>query len=329
MQIFHISRSGQKSDITDLLIRTTWSGDIKEVARKLEVSVAVNTNDPYFPKLYMDLGEMLVLFDDTGKELWRGYIFAKSKSLTGTETAYTAYDGLIYLTKSKISKNFKSMTAEQITKLLCTEFGVPTGQLAATNKPQSFVHHAKTVYEAIMTGYTLASHSTNRKYMPRMREGKLDVVLLGGQVAKRILTAETDLLESTYDESIDAMVNRVLIVNDKGGLEKIVEQELWRKNYGLLQDVYQREQGKDANQEARSKLYGMDRCVSVQVLGGKDAYDLVAGNAVQMIEHVTGLTGLFYIENDAHSFENGTHTLNLRLNFESVMDTYEPEAQGV
>ncbi|WP_152397547.1 XkdQ/YqbQ family protein [Paenibacillus guangzhouensis] len=328
MRIVYISRTNQKSDITELFIRATWSGDVKEVARKLEVSFAVNAGEPYLPKLFMDLGEMLMVIDDEGKELWRGYIFAKSKSLSGTEVTYTAYDGLIYLTKSKVSKNFKQVTAEQITNLLCKEFGIPVGQLAKTNIPQSFVHMGKTVYEAIMTGYTLASSRTKRKYMPRMREGKLDVVLLGETVVKRILTAETDLLESTVDESIDAMVNRVLIVNEAGSVERVVDNGPWVEKYGQMQEVYQKEEGKDANQEAKSRLYGMDRSASVQVIGGRDAYDLVAGNAVRMIEDVTGMTGLFYIENDSHSFENGVHTLNLQLNFEKVMDEYMPDEQG-
>lgn len=322
MRIWHISRTNKKSDITELVLRCTWSGDIKQVARKLELSLAVSEANRYLPQVYIDLGEMLLLEGDEGRELWRGYVFTKNKSLSGTEMSYTAYDGLIYLTKSKISKNFKNMTAEQITKLVCTEFGVPVGSLASTkNKTQSFVHSGKTVYEAIMTAYTNAYHHTEIMYMPRMRQGKLDVIPIGETVAKQLLTSGSNITEANFDENIDSMINTVVIVNDKDQKVHEVKNELWQRNYGLLQDVVKQ----DSKGQAKVTLQGVDRTASMQVLGGKDRLDLLAGHAVKIKEDVTGLTGLFYITGDSHTFENGNHNISLNLSFEKTMDEHEAE----
>lgn len=328
MKLLHITRGGTSTDITDLAVRFVWSGDASEVARKLEVSLVYSAHDRFLPKVFIDLGEMLMLMDEQGKELWRGYVFTKNRTLSGTEISYTAYDGLIYLKKSNISKNFKQITAEAIAKLVCAEFQYPVGKLAATNVKQSFVHVGKTAYEAIMAAYTAASHRTGKTYMPRMREGKLEVIEKGATVAKRILTSATDLVEANFDETIDNMVNKVVIVGDKGEPVGKAEHQGWREKYGLLQQVYSIEKNKDAKQAANAMLHGVDPTASVQLIGGPDAYDLIAGNAVRIEEEVTGLTGLFYIDNDTHTFENGQHTVSLNLNYRNTMDEFEAQETG-
>ena len=52
---------------------------------------------------------------------------------------------------------------------------------------------------------------------------------------------------------------------------------------------------------------------------------LFAGNGVEVYDKATGLNGLFWIDSDTHTWENGTHIMSLELNFKNIMDSKEYE----
>ncbi|MCR8645588.1 hypothetical protein NV379_23395 [Paenibacillus sp. N1-5-1-14] len=327
MKMQHISREGKSSDITFLVQNMTWSGDVAEAARRVELTLAVSSLDHYLPQVAMDLGEKLVFSTDEGKELWQGFIFQKNRSLNGSEFKVTAFDGLIYLTKSKLPRLFNGMTPERVTAAVCAELGVPVGQLSVTNLPQTFANQdgggGKSGYEAIMTSYSSASKQNGKVYMARMDKGALDVVEKGAVVAQTELTASTNLTDASYGEDMSAMVNTVIITDEMGNTIDQVRNSDWLKNYGLLQEVYQKEEEKDPKKMAEAMLHGIDRTASVELIGGPDKYDLIAGNAVRIKEDVTGITGLFYIDRDTHTFQGGQHKISLDLNYKNVMEEHE------
>jgi uncharacterized protein YrzB (UPF0473 family) len=326
MKLLHYNKSGVERDLTSLVQKYVWSGDYREAARRLEVSVTTSATDTNLPTVTVDTADMLVLFGDDGNELFRGYVFKKTKSVTGNELSLTVYDGLIYLIKSKFSKVFLGVTAEQVAAATCSELGVPAGDFAKTGIPQSFPHLAKSGYEAIMTAYTTAGKQNGKVYMPRMSAGKLNVIEKGTVVAKRLVLQTEHITDSTYTEDIENMVNAVQITDENGNRLGTIRNEDWVQAYGLLQDVYQREQGKDAVTMARAMLKDLNRESIVELIGGPDTYDMIAGNAVQIKESFTGLTGLFYIDADTHTFQNGQHTISLTLNFQNVMDEQQADS---
>ncbi|MNC16749.1 hypothetical protein D3C75_646100 [compost metagenome] len=326
MKLLLITKDKRQTDLTSLVQRMTWSGSVQEAARKLDVDLTTSATDAWVRSPAIELAEMLMLIADGGTELFRGYIFGKSKTLTGNALTLNAYDGMIYLIKSELSRQFQEITAEQVAKAVCTELGVPAGEMAYTGIPQSFPHLGKTGYEAIMTAYTTASRLNGKRYMPRMNMEKLDVVEKGAAVAKRKAQASQHILDSAYGENLEDMVNTVLLTDEKGNPQGTVSRPEWVSAYGLLQRVYQQEEGKDATLMAESMLQDVSRSASMQMMGGADAFDLIAGNAVQVRESYTGLDGLFYIDEDTHTFENGQHMVSLELNFKNVMDEREADA---
>jgi hypothetical protein len=328
MKLLHYDKSGTETDLTPLMQSCEWGGDYREAARHLNVSITVSATDTNLPTVSIDLADMIMLFGDNGSELFRGYVFKKSKSISGNALSLTVYDGLIYLTKSKLSKVFVGITAEHVAAAVCKELGVPAGDFAATGILQSFTHLSKTGYEAIMTAYTTAGKQNGKVYMPRMSVGRLNVIEKGSTVASRLVLQSEHITDSTYTEDIENMVNAVQITDDKGNLLGTISNPSWVQSYGLLQDVYEREDGKDAQTMARSMLKDRNRESTVQLIGGVDAYDMIAGNAVQIRETFTGLNGLFYIDADTHTFENGQHTISLTLNFVNVMDEVEADVNA-
>ena len=73
----------------------------------------------------------------------------------------------------------------------------------------------------------------------------------------------------------------------------------------------------DYEKTAREKLQGVERKITVQNFGDSQ---YMTGRKVQVKEPYTGLTGIFYIDGDTHTWKNGIYTNKLTLNFENIMD---------
>lgn len=325
MRVLLINEKGTV-DISDVIVSVSWSGDFRQVARKLEIRIAVSPTDAFLFQPFIDLGNMLKLLTDDGTELFRGYVFYKEKVSSNPEMQIIAYDGGVYLLKSKMTFNFQRMSPEQITRRVCSEVGVPVGSLVSTGTTTSFIADNQSPYDIIMTAYTAASKQRGKKYMSIMKNGKLNVIEKGVVVAKYTLAAEllpnSKLIgDSTYSTSIENMINRVKIYDDKHNQIGKVENADWIKRYGVLQDAYTKEEDKNSTTVARNMLKGVEQKASLDNVIGD--VECITGQAVQVKEPCTGLNGLFYIDGDEHTWEDGQHMMNLELNFQNIMDTKE------
>lgn len=308
MKIIH-----KTTDITELVESTTWSGDDKQVARVINLSLIASAEDKNIPKITFKMGDAIYLRDDKGNEHFRGFIFKQDKNVSSNTMSVTAYDGLFYLQKSRGTYNFKNVTPGAITKKLCRDFGIVEGNII-NGRPIKRIFDGESIYNIIMTAYTLESARTGKKYMPRMNKGRLDIIERGRKVAKYQLDPDTTITSANYGESMENSINRVKMYDEDN---KYLGQVKLSGVPGILQDVYKKSKGENARQMAKSMLKGIERTAGVEALGD---FECVTGNAVVIKEPHTGLNGLFYIINDSHTFSGGQHTMSLGLSFENVMD---------
>ena len=306
----------KETDITSYVSTINWSGSKAEAARKLEISMVNSIKDVYTVDCYIKNGSMLKLIENQ-QIIFEGFVFFNEKSSGSSVVTVTAYDRLIYMLKSKASYNIKNESAEQITDKICKHFQIPIGKLAKTNVKQSFVADGKTLYDIMMKAYTEAAKTTMKKYMPKMNKGKLDIIEIGEKLCSQALTDATNITNCGYSETASNMVNRVKIYDDKGKVIDTVENADWVKRYGVLQAVYRVEKDKNEVAMAKEMLQDVQKDISVSALGSTEC---VAGNSVQVKDQATGLTGLFYIDQDSHTWQNGQHMMNLKLNFKKIMD---------
>lgn len=305
-------------NITQLCASIKWSGDKSQAARKLELGIAVSPTDANLPVVSMSMGNMVLLYDDTGNELFRGYIFSRDKSNSNAEMDVMAYDGLVYLLKSKGTYNFKKLTAEAIAQKLASDFGIPAGSLAATGIPLSFVADSQSIYDILMQAYSGAGAQNGKTYLPIMDGGKLNVIEKGAYTASCVLSDGANVTDSDYEESIEDMVDRVRIYDENSNPVGTVQNDAWVKAYGVLQDTYSKENGVYAATAAKSKLVGISQTASVTAYPGNTA--CITGAAVCLQEPFTGLSGLFYIDTDTHTWENGQYSMELVVDMQNLMD---------
>ena len=307
--------NGEKLDITNLLINATWSGDIKSCARKLEFSLISSPMDKNIPKVDIPLMSMILFYEDDN-ELFRGFVYEREKS-SGNSMSFMCYDYCAKLNDIKVSYNIKNETASSIYSKALSEYGLNKGDIVGASTPISKVFLGVTIYDMVMTAYTEEANKTGKKYMVYSKGDKFCASEKGNVKLKLSFEEGKNILSSNFKESVSNMVNKILIVDDNGDKISEVSNDEWLKTYGLFQDVYKKQEDKDANAEAKAMLNGVEQSCSLSGFGDTTC---ITGYGVEVKDNYTGLVGLFYIDSDTHTWEGGNYTIDLQLNFKNIMN---------
>ncbi len=315
------------SDITETVSSVLWGGSVSQAARTAEITVLNAPDDRNIEGLDINIGtgDIIKLYEN-GESIFLGEVITVEKlSQHGTVT-YSCMDLLVHLLKSTAVYNFANTTAEEITRKVCTDFEIETGEIAASKAPiKKMIVDGSTVYDTIMQAYTKASGQTGELYICRMNGIKLSVEVKGTMVQNFVLAENRNITNASYQETIENMVNVVKIFNDTGKQVGEVKKDEWIRKYGIYQQVYKKEKGINEITAATNMLAGIEKHVTLDGIDGD--LTCIAGNAVEVQDSATGLIGIFWIDSDTHTWENGTHVMNLELNFKNIMDEKESTGQ--
>ena len=231
-----------------------------------------------------------------------------------------AYDHAQKLVNIKVNYNFKNKTAQQITTQMLNDYskyGLKKGTIVSDGVKWSKIFIGVSMYDTIMSAYTNAHASNGKEYMCYAKEGKIYTALKGSIKLKVQFKEKENIISTTYKSSIENVVNKVLIVDDKGNKVGETGNSKSQELYGLFQEVIKQEEGKDSNAEAKKLLKDRERSASLDGYGDSTC---ITGYGVTITDSATGLTGLFYIDTDSHTWENGHYKIQLNLNYKNLMN---------
>jgi cell wall-associated NlpC family hydrolase len=310
-----ILREGK--DITEYISSFEWSGSASQCSRVLSIEVANSPYDKDFKSLNIKTGDTIKMYDDAGKLRFVGGVQERARQGEAGTLPYKAQDYMIHLLRSKATYKFKEKTAEAISKKICLDAKVKPGNLAKTKvKIGKMICEGMGLYDIILAAYRKAAKKTGKKYIVQMDGAKLDVEVKGGIIANYELDPSTSITASHYSESTSEVINKVAIYKKNKRIGTVQSKESVKK-YGIFQEALSIEKGKGKT-EAKKMLQGISKNANVEAIGDIRA---VAGKGVKIKDPGSGLTGVFWIENDTHRFENGVHVMNLALTFKNIMDT--------
>lgn len=311
-----VSLKWEKTWITQYVTSIKWSGSAAQCSRSLEFSVLTNPYDKSFKEHKIKLGDIIYLYVDK-KRVFVGKVTGRDRTGGKGSVTYQAKDIMHHLLRSRTSRNFRNTTAEAITKAICGEIGIKVGTLAKTGVHiKKYYPREECHYNIILGAYRKARKETKKKYMPIM-DGTKFCVVEKGESSGVELRADTNLLTTSYSDNLDSMVNKVRVYNDKGKQIAVYENEKWTKLYGIYQETYTKESGVNAKTAAEALFVGIEKSASLEALGDVRA---TSGKSIKIKDSSTGLTGLFWIENDEHTWENGQYKMSLELAFKNVME---------
>lgn len=316
------------TDLSSLICgKITWEGSRLQVARRLEFSYVFEPRDPKLRQYVINLGETVYAYDEDGNLVFEGNVYRIERNTQQSEIQVTCYDHLFVLCRSKMTRKFTDMTAEDIAKAVCAEMGVIVGNLAETGKKISFIAQEKTGYQIIMIAYTEAAKQINAAkakasdpdvlFHPMMNGAALDIIKKGTLIENWQADQFTNTENSQYKESIENLIDRVMITDEQGNLTGYQTNDDWIKKYSMFQDVYKTNPNENAQEQIKAMFHGPDRSGVLDLLGD---YRVKSSYSIAIQDTITQLTGKFWVKSDTHTFENGIHEMRLEIEFENIMN---------
>lgn len=325
MNLQLIKTTGQTYDITNAVTKIEWSGSSSQAARQLAFDYV---NAPYddFRLPSVSTGDAVAFSYGQEGEVFYGQIFGTEKSSAIGTITYTAYDMMKNLLESTGQYNFKNLPAETIAKMVCDDAQIPIRFLEPTGvNIASMICDDMSLYDIIMAAYTKVHKATGNKYFPMIYKRGLGVYRTWWAVKGITLSDNGNLMEAAIEETMDTIVNRVKIYNEKGEQIGEVTDGESLGIFGTFQQIYKEEKGVDPTTAAQNML----AVKPTQTLKIKAVGDIncLSCYFVTVHEAITGLSGKYWISSDKHTWENGAYTMELELKFDSIMEEVEAEEE--
>ena len=312
----YLTQEGVTQGVTGLITKAGWSGDNASAARKATFSI-LHDEGRGWPVPSIGCG---VTLEEDGKRLFSGYTVQRTLDSESSTMDCTCYDRGIYLKNNEGTYKFRGWTPERIAAAVCADRGIPVSELAETGVIVSRKFSGVKLDQIIRTAYSLAAEQNGKRYAIRMRPEGLAVTERSQSESSVELRPRSNLMYATTTESIANMVNSVGIYDKNGSRVATLGDEEAQRLYGVMEQHVTQTSGGDARAEARALLEDgqLSRNVTVQVLGDTR---LITGETVLVQEPGTGLSGLFWIDSDAHTWQRGQYSCKLTLNCRNVMKT--------
>ena len=242
---------GQRMDLRPFLRSLFWEENGGELAVRLTAELQnIQMPDGKWLHQLVPLGGQIFLYSDWGRgqqEIFRGTVFAWEYHTDPLgHFTITAYDQLIYLTKSKDDRFYKAgQTAKVIIQDIAKAWGIPLGDAQGPNIALGKqVFRGATLADMINSVLKEAKAKGGIKWIVRSRRGKIDVVRPGTNSPVYVFSADTNVDSISDRQDIEDLVTRVKIIGaeDEEGKAPVVATLDGRTEFGTLQEViYQRQ----------------------------------------------------------------------------------------
>lgn len=303
-------------DITEMVQSVDWFGKKYRAARTVKISF-ISLSEGQHQTVKQTEGEG-IYFKWNGVELFRGVIFSTGRSKKGS-FQITAYDQLAYLLKNYDSYVFKNITLTGITKRICSDFGIPTGSLIDTRYViPNKVYDDVSLYDMILEGMQDTHKNSTERFYVRSDKGKIQLFRRVEQTSLWVIEDGVNLINYSYDTSIEDTANRVKLESGEGKKTLIATANngTLQKRFGILQH-YERttEDLNQAQLQTRANKILKDKGkVKVDYsIEGLGIPEVISGGMVHIKEGELGINRMYYVDYDFHTFKGKDHLMSLEL----------------
>lgn len=303
-------------DVTQLVQSVTWSGSLRQTARQLSVRLVVPRDGSVDPPA-LEEGAALI-FRQEGGTLFTGQLVTVTTATQSSVVDLGALDGGRFLAGNQGWYRFDNATAEAAAARVTSDFGIRTGRLAGTGVLLRRKFPGTALDKIITTMYSLAGEQTGKRYLVHFTgDGVMEVVEKAEGASLEIV--QTMGVTNTWD--LTSLCNSVAIYTKEGALVRREGDSASQALNGRLEHAVTQRDREDAGPEARAWLadHGLQQTLTVEVLDPPAS--LITGEAVILQDTGSGVSGLFWVDSDTHSWKNKQHTGKFKLNFRNLMNS--------
>ena len=271
-------------------------------------------------RVRLDEGSV-VSFKKGNTSVFYGYLFKITGDKTNVVTL-TCYDQMRYL-KNKDTYTFKNTTANRIASMICTDFGIRTGELEETAHVIKYVvYDNKTLLDMIQDALDMTLTNTRKLYVLYDDYGKLNIRQIARMKVGLLINANT-AETFNYDFNIDdETYNRIkLMYEDSETNERTVwtaEDKNTQSKWGTLQyfESISKEE-KDSAQAKANSLLELYNTRTKKLTIPNCLGDLrVRGGSMVLVQLDVGgekISHWMVVDSCTHTFRENEHFMKLKL----------------
>lgn len=267
-----------------------WSGSKDTVARMLNFSILYSPLDKNLPVYKAKMGDK-VTYSDSNKTFFYGYIEKIDYNTDDNIINISCYDLMKRLLNSKCLGRFKG-TLTQLANNICGSFYLKNGiesdskhihNIVSTGN-LSYYDILKTACDSMFERYCLYLDGITLKLAEHEIQDNYEI-------GKNIRT-------SSFSQNMSEMINRVLIIDNKGHLINTVQNNESINQYGLFQDVYTYDKDSKNNLANASKLLNNGNNEARITVNNNNK--CISGRFIKVFEPINNFNGIFEILSDNH-----------------------------
>ena len=282
----------------------TWEGAKDTVTRTFSFSFLYNPQVEDMPRYKCKVNDK-VEWIENGKTLFFGYIVETSYSTDGDSISISCQDYASRLARSKFVGRMQG-TLNQLANKICGAFSIKNG----INVDNSHVHNI--VSDGDLTYYEVLKTACDTMFERYTLYMDADTLKLAEHDIKAEYTIGENIRSSSFRQSIDDIVTRVLVIDSDGNLLNAVEDKKNLQEFGLFQETYN--YNKDATNnlaEAKKLLKGVENEATIVVNNNNEC---ISGRFIKVYEPVNNFEGVFEIQTDSHVIgTDNVMTLEIKL----------------
>lgn len=311
-------KDGKTFDISTLAEKITWKGRKGSAARSLSVDLIDDVSGMNQAQSGIDVTQgNHIIFTYKSTELFRGIIMSQQQS-DSFKMPITAYDNGIYLSNNKDTFVYEDKTLHDIFTDVCARFGLKYSSAAETSYQIPELTKSKTTaWDVLMDAVSQDFKATGTKYFVQSKKGELSLIKRRENMLQWVLETGVNITSYTYKRSIEDIKTRLKIYSDEDTVFAIRKNENLEKKIGIFQEIEKKDDDlseaklNEHIDETLKEISTPEISLNVEVLG---IPEVISGTGVYVIIDKLGIKRTFWVDEDSHTFSNGSHTMKLTLN---------------
>ncbi|MEA4827193.1 MAG: hypothetical protein VB130_11235 [Clostridium sp.] len=307
LEVLFQNSNGETYDISELVTIVSFDDNINK-------SGVVNFGVIDTGVIPMEGNTIRIKYD--GLTYFLGYVF-KVGMTNEAERKITAYDQLRHL-KTNETYVFPNMTASEVVKKICSDFGRDVGEIQDTGyRLGSQIFDNKDLLDIIADCLNITLVNTRQLFFIKDNNGVVELKNITTTVSDLCIDPEHLLFDFNYERSIDGNTfNVIKLVRDNkstGEREVYIAKDSSNiQKWGLLQ-LYEKVDDNMNPEQVKQKADGMlkiknrvEQKLSVEVIGEKS---IRAGNVLYIDIPNIGVKKFLLCISAKHTFDNTGHTV--------------------
>lgn len=310
-----VIQENKQIDISAFCSNVTRADNIDSLGVELNFDFLNNhVYDSYTQFTALRTGNTILLYDND-EMIFQGQIITLSRNSI-SQYSVKCFDNAFYLNKNQTKIQFTNLSVKSCIEKLCQQEYIPCKVDCEIDTKVTKIYNGETIANIIDDLLKQATNDTGLKYRREYNYGSLYINAMNN--LKMIWKSKPLVSDFSYDESIDNLANRVVVISSSEKNTTVyaeAKNEESIKMYGQYTHYEKVDDKKKAKAKkiAETKLKELSKTfekATVTLLG--DNY-IRSGRIIKFEQPEIGLYGEYLVEHCTHNYSGSLHTMECEV----------------